>query len=38
MEPVHRITGPLKTWYDLHEAIAHEIDALVTQPRAARRR
>jgi hemerythrin-like domain-containing protein len=30
MAPIPRITGPLKTWYDLHEAIAHEIRALAT--------
>jgi hemerythrin-like domain-containing protein len=24
----HRITGPLKTWYDLHEALAHEVAGL----------
>jgi hypothetical protein len=30
MAPIARITGPLKTWYDLHEAIAHEIRALAT--------
>jgi iron-sulfur cluster repair protein YtfE (RIC family) len=29
MDHPTRITGPLKTWYDLHEAIAHEIGALV---------
>lgn len=23
-----RITGPLKTWYDLHEALAHEVTGL----------
>jgi iron-sulfur cluster repair protein YtfE (RIC family) len=23
-----RVTGPLKTWYDLHEALRHEISAL----------
>jgi hypothetical protein len=23
-----RVTGPLKTWYDLHEALAHEVRAL----------
>lgn len=23
-----RITGPLKTWYDLHEALAHEVTAI----------
>jgi len=28
MDRSRRITGPLKTWYDLHEAIAHEVDAL----------
>jgi Hemerythrin HHE cation binding domain len=28
--PTTRITGPLKTWYDLHEAISHEVRALAT--------
>jgi hypothetical protein len=28
--PAKRITGPLKTWYDLHEAISHEVRALAT--------
>lgn len=26
--PPHRITGPLVTWYDLHEALSHEVGAL----------
>ena len=26
-----RITGPLKTWYDMHEALAHEVTALADQ-------
>jgi hypothetical protein len=24
----HRVVGPLKTWYDMHEALAHEVRAL----------
>jgi len=26
--PAHRITGPLRTWYDMHEALSHEVTAL----------
>jgi hypothetical protein len=26
-----RVTGPLKTWYDLHEALAHEVRGLADQ-------
>jgi hemerythrin-like domain-containing protein len=26
-----RITGPLKTWYDMHEALRHEVTALADQ-------
>lgn len=29
-----RITGPLKTWYDLHEALAHEAAGLATDAEA----
>ena len=27
-DPTHRITGPLKTWYDLHEALDHEVTGI----------
>ena len=26
-----RITGPLKTWYDLHEALAHEVTGIAAE-------
>ena len=28
MNDTSRITGPLRTWYDLHEALAHEASAI----------
>lgn len=31
---VTRITGPLRTWYDLHEAIAHEAEGLAAAARS----
>jgi hypothetical protein len=30
-QPARKVTGPLKTWYDLHEALAHEVRALADQ-------
>ncbi len=27
-DATRRVTGPLKTWYDMHEALAHEVRAL----------
>ena len=26
--PPRRVRGPLRTWYDMHEALAHEVRAL----------
>jgi len=31
-EQSRRVVGPLKTWYDLHEALGHEVRALADQP------
>lgn len=33
MEP-QRITGPLKTWYDLHEALGHEVTGIADEAAA----
>jgi hypothetical protein len=33
-DSTHRVTGPLKTWYDMHEALAHEVRGLADEATA----